>query len=308
MRRTVVLLLSGLCLGLAVLGGSGGSLAAETSRARSATVKTAAASKAIVEAEEARLLSVLPLPPGAATLGGEPPEAGGVLAGSTLPAIDAPIVLERTGWWTVPATPRAAILYAGEHLPELSPFSRFVFPVAIQPGTLRARIRLVEGTGAVGERWLVLTSTTLPSGLSALRADAQIVWVRPRDPIPPRARVLRVTVTRLRGGPNARSFTVRGRGKARAVLRLLNSLLPARPSLLPKPCPAESGTIVLAFFSSPRARSPLATAKASVGGCGGIELRIKGQPAQPELKEPGTGIVAPLERVLGRGHLLPFHG
>src|SRR4051794_26337886 len=122
-----------------------------------ATVQTVAAARSAAEGEAARLLASLPVPPGSTALGGEPPEAGGALAPAPARAVAVDLVTG-TGWWTVPGGPRAAIEYVHDHLPELSPFSRSVFPVAIRPGTLGARIRMIEGAGAVGERWLVLTA------------------------------------------------------------------------------------------------------------------------------------------------------
>ena len=212
---------------------------------------------------------------------------------------------------------------------DLSPFSASIFPTARKPGTLTARIRLVEGTGAVGERWLVLTAVSLPSGVTALRADVQVLWLRPRDTIRARVRLVRVTIeargrrqqpqlpgarTAARGGhgspaelagPGATLATadempgVARRGRPRLPLASASAHtgragdrcrgLRARNAVDPRQTPT-AGTA----FNRPPASRPRSNTRSAAGTCSRVQGRppLCGEPARRTPKRrgpPGPG-------------------
>ena len=172
----------------------------------------------------------------------------------------------------------------------------------MKPGILSARIRLIEGTGAVGERWLVLTAVSLPSGVTALRADVQVLWLRPRDAIRGRVRVVRVTVD-ARGGSGSR-FVVSARPRVAATMRLLNSLAPARPSAAADQMPGIPGDGSPGVPLTSAGAGPGRTCHRSRRRLRGVTLSLRGKPRQPALRSPNSGITSALERALGRKHLL----
>jgi hypothetical protein len=292
----VIALTSGAAVGDAMSAGM-----ARTERATRSTQKIAAKRKALAEAEAGSLLATIALPAGASRSAGEPAGAGGQLASGAVRR-DLGDLVDRPAWWVVPGAPSTVMSYIQSHEPNVRPFSSR-FPVTLESGALYDRLQLTEGVGAIGERWLILAAVALPGGATAMRADAQVLWLRPRDAIPPGIRLIRISASIRRGThPTAKSLTVRTPRRVSAVLALVNSLDPVRPTLLVHSCPAPFGSVRIAFYvRGPRPRARLA---ASIGGCGGVQLAIEGKPAQPALREPGSGLLAALDRALGDGHLL----
>jgi hypothetical protein len=287
--------------GAAAVGEATSARVAGTERATRSTSEIAAKRKARAEAEASRLLATIALPAGASQSAGEPAGAGGQLASGAFRR-DLADLVDRRAWWVIPGAPSAVVSYILSHEPGVGPFSSR-FPVTLESGALFARLQLAEGVGAIGERWLILTAVALPGGATGLRADAQVLWPRPRDAIPPGIRLIRISLSTRRGpGPTAKSLTVRTPHRVSAVLTLVNSLRPVRPTPGIRKCRAPVGSIRMAFYvkgSRPRARL-----EASIRGCGGVQLAIAGKPGQPELQEPAIGLLAALDRALGHRHLL----
>jgi hypothetical protein len=138
--------------------------------------------------------------------------------------------------------------------------------------------------GVLSTRWLVLTATQLPHGSTALRADAQVVWVTPRsssDRIPAGARRLNVSVTSELKGNLAPQlpFSIGSAKRIEGVVALLNSLPAAQPGT--RSCPEDPGIRVRLAFYPKSTASPLAVARIDPYGCGGVQLTIGGRPQPP---------------------------
>jgi hypothetical protein len=82
------------------------------------------------------------------------------------------------------------------------------------------------------------------------------------------------------------------------VVSLVNSLPAERPSLVARSCPAAFGSVRLAFYRKP-SESALAVVVVSIGGCGGTEVTIRGEPQQPGLVADSFMFFSRLERILG---------
>lgn len=121
------------------------------------------------------------------------------------------------------------------------------------------------------------------SGVSQLRADAQVIWYPPRsaaEHIP--AAMHAVTITASTALPRQRTVTRTFTSPA-TVARLAAMLNGAHASDLGLvPCPLALGTYRLAFATSPRAAPYLV---ATDPGCPGIAVSAAGR-AQPSLQVP----------------------
>jgi hypothetical protein len=154
--------------------------------------------------------------------------------------------------------------------------------------------------GVLSTRSVIVDVVQLPDGSTALRADAQVVWVTPRPPserTPPGSHLLRVSLV---GGFNRdrlkqRPFTVTAKKRIHEIVALLNSLPAEQPGL--RSCPADFGIRVRLALYAKRGVRPLAVAEADPSGCGGVGLSL-GDTEQPRL-EGGISLVQKVQKVLG---------
>jgi hypothetical protein len=257
----------------------------------------------------AAMLAELPLPPGSSASSGDPPEAGSLLASPAFGPPATPNAVDEHAWWLVPVPPAEALAYICAHLP----------PGTTQPLSVGGGIRgpnVPENTVS-GFTWpgspgtLVVWAVQLANGSTALRVDAEVVWVTPRaasERIPAGARLLTIGVRKtgrtLVGIKSNRPAILRqlpsrvtSLARIEKIVALLNKLRVYQPGL--RHCPMEQGgsaQFELRFYTSPSA-SPLAVANIDTAGCGGVSLTIDGV-AEPEL-EGGWYLVEGISRALG---------
>jgi hypothetical protein len=282
--------------------GALGALASGHTAARSAD---AAANEATARSDAAALLASLSLPPGATTSPLEPVGDGGVLArpGSGPPTT--PDVVDDSAWWLVPGGPQAVLAFIEAHPP---PGSRRtgsgMGSRPHQPTVVSDVFDLPAITNVLSTRELVVEVVRLPDGSTGLRADAQVVWITPRDAsesIPAGTRRLWVTVTRS----HVRPLLATSRMRIARVVALLNGLPRFQPGLYA--CPADFGIRVRLAFYPRRGAPPLAVAVVNPGGCGDVRLSIGGvsQPALTSMGFAGSGrsprasLVRQIETALG---------
>jgi hypothetical protein len=270
--------------------------------------RAAPESEPSAQADAAAMLAEVPLPAGSSESSTDPPEAGSLLAGPGYGPPATPNAVDEHAWWLVPVTPTETLAYICAHLP---------------PGTTRPS----SGTGLGGPNvpentisgfaWpgspgsLVVWVVRLANGSTALRVDAQVVWVTPRpasERIPAGARLLTIGVHEPRGARGAGSIesmrrAVLGRLPSRVtsiariekIVALLNELRVHQPGV--RHCPRGfGGSVQLDFYTSPSA-SPLAVTDITAEGCGGVSLMIDGM-AEPEL-EGGWDLVEEISQALG---------
>jgi hypothetical protein len=262
----------------------------------SAVPQTWVAREAAATREAHQLLGGLAFPNGAVSSSTEPAGDGGRLA---IPPArpEFPGLVEQHSWLETAGTPLAVLDSIHEHSTELVGVGSW-FPNVNETGAEFASLRLAEGAGVIGERWLRLTAVALSDGSAGVRIDAQVLWRLPRDPMPSGARLLRISVRRLRPGhPRPRIVNIGSVSRVARVVSLVNSLPTERPSLLVRSCPAGFGSVRLAFYRKP-SESPLAVVVVSIGGCGGGEVTIRGKPQQPGLAADSFTLFSRLERIL----------
>lgn len=262
------------------------------------------------QAGAAAMLAGLPLPPGSTESPIDPPEAGPLLARPAYGPPATPNAVNTHGWWVVPVTPAEALGYICAHLP---------------PGTRRTESgggregagvpeNLVSGFAWPGSPGVVVVwAARLPNGSTALRADAEVVWVVPRaasERLPAGARLLVISVhrtgQRLVGVKSNRLALLRklpsrvsSVARIDKIITLLNELRVRQPGSS-RLCPMQlAASVKLGFYASQRS-SPLAVATVNTAGCGGVSLTIDGR-AEPEL-EGGWRVIEEIGRALETGH------
>ena len=302
---------------VAVLTAATGSVSAHGTTAVGglARPESAAANQADARAEAAVLLGEVSLPAGATESSSEPADEG-LLAHAGAGAPDTPNLVEDHAWWTVPVSPvpgsRAEVMaYIRGHPPSGSTL------ISSGSGGGRGSTAFESVTfawpavaGVLSMRWLVLTAAQLPHGSTALRVDAEVVWVTPRpasERIPAGARRLNVSVTSsLKGNLAAqRPFGVASGKRIEGVVALLNALPAAPPGV--RSCPDDPGIRLRLAFYQPDAASPSTVATIDPYGCRGVQLTIGGRPQAPLGSEAlsGTGttrkpsLIIRIDRVLG---------
>lgn len=159
--------------------------------------------------------------------------------------------------------------------------------------------------GVLASRTLIVTAARIGAGVSAVRVDAEDVWVTPRsasERIP--AGVHEVDVTRaLPGRPPSVSAHVVEASKVRAIISLIDGLAVVAPGVVNCPMiPAGAPVVTLTF----RARSggavlaqasQLALALEVATPCDPVTLRIGGRRQTPLLA--GSGFLTAVGKLLG---------
>jgi hypothetical protein len=291
--------------GSQVAGKAAGS--ASTSTGTSTARTTAEATHTVgprqrADADAARIIADFPRPPGAVRTG-----LIASLTSATIGVGDADVATA-TRWWRVPGRPQAVLAWIRAHLP--AGFTSDGSGSATYPdpssGTLiesqADAFALSPVPGVLPQRDLVVTAVPY-QGQTALRTDAQVVWLPARsaaERIP--AGVRAVTVTPVFGlNRNARldrldrAFTVTVPAQVARIVALADGLTVYPPGA--RSCPADfGGAMRLAFLTRPRGRV-LARFTAEYGGCGGVSVSIGGK-TQPELSTWTTSGGLVQDRVL----------
>jgi hypothetical protein len=263
-------------------------------------------SEPAAQADAASLLAELPLPPGSTESSSEPANDDSLLAHpASYPAT--PNLVDDHAWWLVPVAPAEALAYVCAHLAG-GTRSVSVGKGESGPNVPENEIAELVVPGSPGT--LVITVVRLPDASTALRADAQVVWVTPRpasDTIPGGAHLLRIAVH----APNThypKSFEpdallerlpwkITSVAQIEAIVALLNGLEVAQPGA--RLCPLEraaDSNVELSFYASANA-APLALADIHLEGCGGVSVVIGGLRRPP--LEGGSDLISPIAGILG---------
>lgn len=306
--RTSIAATIALAASVAVAAGTSGVWA---SSATVAVPPEAATNASAAQADAASLLTQLSLPSGATQSASEPAGDSGFLAGPPVGPPVTPNAVNDHAWWLVPGSAAEVLRYVMAHHPPAA--ARTGSGSAAKHGVLEweyGQLGWPAITGVLGTRQLVVGVVQLSNGSTALRVDAQVVWVKPRpvtETIPRGARLLRLSVRNSLqpDHPTQQPFNVTSPKKIEKIVALLNALPAAQPGLMS--CPNDAGFRVGLTFYTSRGVAPLAVAKIDPEGCGGVQLAIGGKP-QPPLtsaafpgsgRSPKTSLIGQLESALG---------
>jgi hypothetical protein len=260
-----------------------------------------ASNEAAAQSDAAALLAAAPLPPGAVRSATEPAGDGSVLAQPAI-RVGAADLVDDHGWWIV-RSGLDVLSYIAAHRPAGTKVT--TTGSGGGPNVPASRFEAIDWPaihGVLSSRELVVYAVTLPDGSTAVRLDAEVVWLTARSPselIP--SRTQRVTIAVL--GPANRvvqgPLSVTDAKAVKRVVALLNGLGVAQPG--PVFCPADFGTRIRLAFHAGSGAPPLAVANIDPGGCLNVSLTIGGhaQPALAGSTAPGSSLVSDLDAALG---------
>lgn len=289
----------------AVAAGGGVAFAAGSSvsspRALIASSLTAPLNAAEAQSDAAALLAKLPLPADAAPSPTEPAEGGGYLAHPWIGPPASPNAVDDHAWWIVPGPPADVRAYIDEHLATGS--SAISWGAGKDNGVTTFEgpsLSQLQLTGTPGPGRMAVSVVGLPSGSTALRADAQVVWVTLRPPtetIRPGAHILRIEVhsSIRRNQPKQPPLKVLSTRRIDEIVALLNALPAAQPGVFN--CLVSFGVEVELALYAKHGAPLMAAAEIEVDGCGIVHLTIKGA-AQPPL-QGGLELLSRMDRALG---------
>ena len=223
-------------------------------------------------ADAARIIASLPRPPGAVRTG--------PIVSLTQPGErpDTPDLASVTQWWRAPGRPRTVLAWIHAHLP-----SGFALDgTGTGNGQWTDVFALPAVPGVLTQRELVVLAVP-DGGQTAIRADAQVVWLPARpasERIPQDAAV--VTVTPYFGlypSPRVerldRAFTVTDPAKVARIAALIDGL--ARFPAGTFSCPADFGGQMRLTFATGPGGPVVARVAAEYDGCRDVSLNVGGR-------------------------------
>lgn len=222
-----------------------------------------------------RILGKLQLPPGATRSAGDP--SGSKLASpATHPAT--PNLVDLHSFWRAPGDHFSVFDWIRQHPPAGSTLA------AQGGGEVNGAITsqwagfsfLSPSSGGAPSEMLLLTVTAARGGGTAVRADAQVVWLLERSPaerIPAGARTVAVSERGTNGHRSGR-WTVTDAARVKRAVSIINALSADQPGGVA--CPADFGPYVTLVFTSGSGER-LATALVDGSGCGIVNLYVRGR-------------------------------
>jgi len=249
------------------------------------------------------LLARIVLPVGAVRLAGAP--AGATVIANRFPSVATPALTDVYGYWRVPGPPRTVLAFIGAHTPH---------PTTGLPGGGSSRsgpswwsLGLVYPSvpGVLDARSLVIKVVGLRDGTTAVRVDAEVVWVIPRpasERIPANVREIDVTSGPPRRPPEV-SVKVTAPVTITKIVSLINSLPTVQPSTLPCPTfPADTPVVTLTFHATPHGRIVAQATQLAwptvTTACDPMNLTLYGRRQTPLLLDGGAAIRT-IQRLLG---------
>jgi hypothetical protein len=269
-------------------------LPATLALAPGALASTTSANRRSAYREAPRLLAAIRLPAGAVPALRDP-SASRLLASPPIrPGATNLVDVHRS--WIVPGDPASVLSWFDGHAPARSRASASGELDTPQGVAIAWRGFLFgPATSSFSDRELIVTVARGSPGGTAVRADAQVVWVTARpswERVPANARVVTITVDEP-GGRSSRTLTVTG-APVRRIIKLVNALGAAQPGAIN--CPADRGPLVSLVFRHAKSGPALATVVADGSGCGGVSFELGQRPAPP--LTGGPGLVKQLQRQL----------
>jgi hypothetical protein len=159
----------------------------------------------------------------------------------------------------------------------------------------------------LGSRWLVVEAARLKDGLTGIRVDGEVVWIRVRaasEKVPPGVGAIDV-VRAIHGQPPSVFKSVTSHLEVKKVIGWIDRLPITQPELNVDGCPtppADAPTVTFAFRASRHGRMlAQASVPADVGNttspCDGMPFLINGHPKH-QLGRPKSFLKA-VQRLLG---------
>ena len=313
-RRTRLLIVlafvGAVCVCIGVPAGSG-SAAPRSSPSSAATSRiagspnlpapTSSSNRRAATRDAARLRGLVTLPPGAIRVSTQPPGDDKLLIEP--PQEPTGQVVDRFGWWQVPATFDSVVAFLQTHrprgsepqgsgraggpaIPENEMFS-FAFPPS----------------SGVSIRTVTFYAVALRGGGTGIRVDAQESWILARpasEKVPAGVHEVEITSVRPSGTPIL-SRSVTDRAKVRRIISLLDQMQIVQPGTYSCPLLPEGQPVVTFDFRAAAGQPVLAQASVTdygfeSGPCNAVSFSIRGHRQKPLL---GGSFLSQIQRLLG---------
>jgi hypothetical protein len=248
---------------------------------------TTASNRALAQTLAGTLIGEVPLPAGAAEVSSDPESS------RTHPWLDvtevplSTLLVDVGRFWRVPGDPKSVMDWIAAHPPpgftksgketgSANGTMRFwgVHLAASIPGPISRRIAQEE---------LTIGATAADGGGTALRADAQVVWMIPRparETIPAGVRSVLVSVDH-HGGGAFKDASVTAPGKVARLVSYVDSLQLVQPSQIPCPAIGPSTRVLELRFLGPAGTRAGPLARAVEDGCDGLTFYVRGHRERP---------------------------
>jgi hypothetical protein len=181
-------------------------------------------------------------------------------------------------FWRVPGDPQAALAWIQAHPPAGS--NRDMSGESLGSGGEISRwdgYSFAAVAAVLSDRLVLVSAARATGGGTALRADAQVIWVTRRpawEHLPGGLKVVTLTVRRP-GKPASAPRMVTGASMVHKIVALVDALAVVQPGAVA--CPADVGPLVKLSFRRARSLPPVATAIVDGSGCGGVRFRLRGR-------------------------------
>jgi len=240
------------------------------------------------------MLQDTPLPSGSIASAHEPVGDGGQL-GSPSRIFDTPTLVDLHRFFVVPGSPASVVDSMSQRPPAGS-------SVESDHATTSGKQVLVFSWPTSGaffsDQLLLVNAVALSGNRTALRLDAQVVWlpVKPRGDFVHGAKVVDVRRT-WPGSTSMQTAVISNPGSIANLLQRFNQMMVAPPG--GRSCPNEAGPTIRLDFKHGASAPPFATAIAVGTGCREVRVRQSGAWVSPRLL--GYAFVFFVGRVAGIG-------
>ncbi len=262
--------------------------------------RTAVANRHAARVEAGHLLSSVRLPAGATVSRGDPSAGRHLGQANEAPASTA--LVDRHRFWRVPGDPAKVIAWLRAHPPARSHLTGTSSSGGPGYEIDGVAFSVPPVPNVTLSRTLVFSVTTARHGESAVRADAEIVWVKPRprsERVPAGLTLVTLTDTRIdiHTGKSTTSapIVVTAPTKLEGIARFVDGLAVDQLGIVP--CPADFGPNVDIKFYGRQGGPVLAEANADGSGCGTVTFTLNGK-TEPTLTG-GAALIQHLDGLLG---------
>jgi hypothetical protein len=260
---------------------------------------------------EARaLLARVAVPVGAVRLAGPP--QGAALIENRFPGLATTALPDVHAYWRAPGPPRRVLAFIEAYTPHPTKGLAGSGGYRGGPTFFSSAFEFAPLPGVIDARWLVVKVIGLRDGTTAVRVDAEVVWVIPRpvsERIPGNVREIDIT-----SGPPGRapevSVTVTAAATVTKIVSLINSLPTLQP-YAPPHCPsfsADTPVVTLTFRATPVgqvvAQVTQLASPAVTTSCDPMSLTLFAKRQTPLLD--GGAAIRTIQRLLGV-RLAPAH-
>jgi hypothetical protein len=243
-----------------------------------------ASNRALAQKLAGTLIGDVALPAGAAEVSSDPESSR---MNPWLGVSDVPLstlLVDVGRFWRVPGNPKSVMDWISTHPP--SGFTESGKETGSADGTMRfwgVHFAASSISGRIASEELTIGATAADGGGTALRADAQVVWMIPRrasETIPAGVRSVLVSVDHFGGGAFKQASVTAPRKVARLV-SYVDSLQLVQPSVVGCPEIGPTTRVLDLRFLGPAGTRAAPLARVVEDGCDGLTFYVRGRREHP---------------------------